>query len=41
MGIYSKSKEEKGEGDGGIKLTPFAQSIDEKSKGKLLAAINT
>lgn len=39
LGIYAKSKgEDKADG---IKLTPFAQSINEKSNGKLLAAINT
>jgi hypothetical protein len=39
IGIYAKSKDEKK--TEGVKLTPFAEKINEKSSGKLLAAINT
>lgn len=42
VGIFS-SKSAKGEAEksGGIKLTAFGQSVNEKSNGKLLSAINT
>lgn len=41
MGIINSKKESADKSDGGIKLTSFAQSINEKSNGKLLNAINT